>query len=333
MANANGGTVPLILKALSKTSFGDFSASFGGISQGMFLPFVKGVCSVLTLLLLWLVTSPAQAQTTTINLSLHNKISSQSPKIGDVITYTIVVANAPGSTTATTVSVKEELPAGGVTYVPGSASAVRGTGTYVADTGIWSIASIAPGDSVVLTLSATVNQPGVWFNKAEVVSADQTDLNSTPNNQSLTEDDYDTVCFSIPILWYPGDEYTVTVPSGYDNITWYRNDVPISTSAVSTSLAEVNGDFSLTIKSVGTYRFMTFRTGCPATNCCAIQVIPGLYGSLGNFVFNDLNKDGAQTPGEPGIDNVRAYLYDESGKVKLDSTVTAGGGKYLFDSL
>ncbi|GAB3808398.1 hypothetical protein GCM10028819_47380 [Spirosoma humi] len=298
----------------------------------MFLPIAKGFFFVLTLLL-WLVVSSAQAQTTTINLSLHNKISSQSPKIGDVVTYTLVVANAPGSTTATAVSVKEELPDGGVTYVPGSASIVRSTGTYAADTGIWSIASIAPGDSAVLTLSATVKQPGVWFNKAEVVSAGQTDLNSVPNNQSLTEDDYDTVCFSIPILWYPGDEYTVTIPSGYDNITWYRNDVPISTSAVSTSLAEVNSDFSLTIKSVGTYRFMTFRTGCPATNCCAIQVIPGLYGSLGNFVFNDLNKDGAQTPGEPGIDKVTVYLYDQSGKTKLDSTVTAGGGNYLFDSL
>ncbi|GAB3775145.1 hypothetical protein GCM10028818_18840 [Spirosoma horti] len=283
--------------------------------------------------MLWLVSSSAQAQTPTINLSLYNKISSQAPKIGDIITYTVVVVNAPGSATATAVSVKEELPSGGVLYVPNSATIVRGAGTYAANTGIWTIPSIAPGDSSVLTLKATVQQQGVWFNKAEVVAAGQTDSNSIPNNQSLTEDDYDAVCFSVPILWYPGDEYTVTIPSGYDQIVWYRNDVPISTSALSTSLAEVNSDFSLTIKSTGTYRFVTYRTDCPATNCCDIQVIQGPYGSLGDFVFNDLNKDGAQSSGEPGIDGVKVYLYDQLGTTKLDSMITAGGGKYLFDSL
>ncbi|AKD56798.1 T9SS C-terminal target domain-containing protein [Spirosoma radiotolerans] len=299
----------------------------------MSLSLGKGACSVLSLLMLWLVSSSSQAQTPTINLSLHNAISSQAPKIGDVVTYTIIVANAPGSITATSVSVKEELPSGGVAYVPGSASVVRGAGTYDANTGIWNTPLIVPGDSAVLTLKATVQQQGVWFNKAEVVAAGQTDSNSIPNNQSLTEDDYDAVCFSVPILWYPGDEYTVTIPSGYDQIVWYRNDVPISTSAVSTSLAEVNSDLSLTIKSTGTYRFVTYRTGCPATNCCDIQVIQGPYGSLGDYVFNDVNKDGAQSAGEPGIDGVKVYLYDQLGTTKLDSTITAGGGKYLFDSL
>ncbi|MFD2936912.1 Ig-like domain-containing protein [Spirosoma flavum] len=303
-------------------------------------PIRKQVWVALTLLLLWLVSSPVQAQTpSTINLSLHEAISSQVPAIGDVVSYTIVVANSPGSTTATTISIKDELPAGGVIYIPGSASIVRGNGTYTsaistsAITGVWNITSIAPGDSAVLVLSATVNQRGVWFNTAEVVSADQTDSNSIPNNQSLVEDDYTTVCFSVPILWYVGDEYTVTIPSGYDQVVWYRGDTPISSSAVSTSLAEVNSDFSLTIKSPGVYRFVSYRTGCPATNCCNIEVKQGPYGSLGDYVFIDINKNGAQDTGEAGIDGVNVYLYNQTGATKLDSAVTAGGGKYLFDSL
>ncbi|WP_461125424.1 SdrD B-like domain-containing protein, partial [Spirosoma aerophilum] len=290
--------------------------------------------------MLWLVVLPAKAQTPTINLSLHKTINSQAPVIGDIVTYTVVVANAPGSTTATNVTIKDELPFGGVAYVPGSATTVRGNGTFAsvtsasAITGTWNITSpIAPGDSAVLILKATVLQRGVWFNTAEVISADQTDSNSIPNNQNLTEDDYDAVCFSVPILWYPGDEYTVSIPSGYDQIVWYRDNMPISTSAVSTSLAEVNSDFSLTIKSPGVYRFVTYRNGCPATNCCDIQIIQGPYGSLGDYVFADINKDGAQTPGEPGIDGVKVYLYDQLGTTKLDSTVTSGGGKYSFDSL
>ncbi|GAB3736156.1 hypothetical protein GCM10028816_38240 [Spirosoma lituiforme] len=286
--------------------------------------------------MLWLVVSPALAQSPTINLTLHNAINNQSPKIGDVVTYTIVVTNAPGSATATSVAVKEELPNGGVAYVPGSANVVRGSGTYTPDAsslaGIWNITSIAPGDSAVLTIRATVHQQGVWFNKAEVIAADQTDLNSTPNNQSLTEDDYEAVCFSVPIVWYPGDEYTVTIPSGYDQIVWYRNDVPISTSAVSTSLAEVNSDLSLTIKSAGTYRFATYRTGCPATNCCDIQVIPGSYSSLGDLVFADTNKDGIRQTNEPGIPNVAVVLLDEM-NTPISSTTTNSSGIYSFTGL
>lgn len=312
--------------------------SFSGYANGMTTSGWKGAYSVLTLLLLWLVSAPAQAQTT-INLRLHKAISNSAPAVSDVLTYTLVVANAPGSTTATNVSVKDELPGGGVTYVPNSASALRGNATFTsvftasAITGTWTIPSIAPGDSIVVVMKATVISRGVWFNTTEIAAADQKDSNSTPNNGSLLEDDYSAVCFSVPLLWYPGDEFTVTIPSNYKQIVWYRNETPISTSAVSTSLAQVNSDFSLTIKSPGTYRFELAQNGCPASGCCPVQVNQGPYGSLGNFVFLDTNKDGAQTTGEPGIDNATVQLYDKTATTLLSETVTSGGGKYLFDSL
>ncbi|WP_381523530.1 SdrD B-like domain-containing protein, partial [Spirosoma soli] len=319
----------------SKGSLEKLLSSFAGSGSLMTRLAVKGACTAFIFMLLGLVASSVQAQSpASINLSLNKTVNSQAPNIGDVITYTLVVTNAPGSTIATGVSVKDQLPAGGVSYVPSSASALRGSGTYNTGTGIWNITSpIAPNDSVVLVLSATVLERGVWFNTAEIFSADQTDSNSTPNNQELLEDDYDAVCFSVPILWYAGDEYTVTVPSGYDQIVWYRNDVPISTSSVSTSLAEVNTDLSLTIKSPGVYRFVSYRATCPATNCCDIQVIQGPFGSLGDYVFVDANRNGAQDDGATGLDGVTVFLYDSTGTTKLDSTVTANGGKYLFDSL
>ena len=305
---------------------------------------LKGIVSVCTLLFGWLVALSVQAQTQpTINLSLHTYSNTQSPAIGDVVTYSVVVTNAPGSATATGITVQDNLPAEGVAFVPGSASVVRGTATFTttgsttATVGTLSIPAIAPGDSAILVFKATVQARGVWFNIAEITAAGQTDTNSVPNNHSLTEDDYDAICFSVPILWYVGDQYTITVPSGYDQIVWYREvggvSTAISSSAVSTSLAEVNSDFSLTIKSPGTYRFVTYRAGCPSTNCCDIIMQPGPYGSLGDFVFLDTNRNGAQDTGEPGIDKVKVYLYDSKGTTKLDSTVTAGGGKYLFDSL
>ncbi|WP_332368278.1 SdrD B-like domain-containing protein [Spirosoma telluris] len=339
LADTGGGSVLIRPKPWEGGRFYQLLSLLTSYTYGATTPVLKGALSVFSFLLLWLAGSPLYAQAQgTIDLSLHKSISTQAPAIGDIISYTIVVANAPGSTTATNVSVKDNLPVGGVAFVPGSATITRGTGTYTptgsatATTGTWLIPSIAPGDSAVVVLKATVLERGVWFNTAEVVAADQTDTDSVPNDQSLVQDDYDAVCFSVPILWYVGDEYTVTIPSGYDQIVWYRDNTPISASVVSTSLAEVNSDFSLTIKSPGTYRFITYRNSCPATNCCDIQVIQGPYGSLGDYVWLDVNKDGAQT-GESGIDGVKVYLYDQTGTTKLDSTVTAGGGKYLFDSL
>ena len=336
--DAGGGPASSWAMSSIMSSLTGLLSSFAGCANGMTTFGWKGAYSVMAFVLLWVVSAPAQAQST-INLRLHKAISKSAPAIDDTVTYTLTVANAPGSTTATNVSVKDVLPEGGVTYVPNSASALRGNATAAfifsasAISVTWTIPSIAPGDSVVVVLKAKVIGRGVWFNTAEVAAADQQDLNSTPNNGILSEDDYSAVCFSVPLLWYPGDEFTVTIPPGYTQIVWYRNDTPISTSAVSTSLAQVNSNLSLTIKSPGSYRFELPQTGCPASGCCPVQVDQGPYGSLGNFVFLDSNKDGAQTAGEPGIDNVTVQLYDKTATTLLSTTITAGGGKYLFDSL
>ena len=64
--------------------------------------------------------------------------------------------------------------------------------------------------------------------------------------------------------------------------------------------------------------------------------------ALGDFVWNDINQNGIQDPGEAGIDAVRVELYKHTGSqvgpdptkdTYLDFTLTSGGGKYLFSSL
>ena len=54
--------------------------------------------------------------------------------------------------------------------------------------------------------------------------------------------------------------------------------------------------------------------------------------SLGDRVWNDLNSDGVQDPGEPGFVGVTVNLYDDSGN-PLASTVTGADGIYSFDHL
>ncbi|QJD77274.1 SdrD B-like domain-containing protein [Spirosoma rhododendri] len=290
----------------------------------------RALVRVGVLLLGLLSLSAAAYSQATIDLSVHTHIDRSKPALGDVVTYTVVVSNAPSLSTATGVVVKNTLP-GGAAYVPSSAVVARGTGSYDPQTGNWVVGALASGDSAVLTLKATVLERGVWFDTAQVTAADQTDLDSTPNNDKLYEDDYEGSCFSVPLQLYRGDEFTVEVPSGYHQVTWYRNDVDVRT--VSADSAVVNGDSSLTIKSPGTYRFTTYNKGCPSSNCCDIDVIQGPYGSLGNFVFLDANKDGLFDSGDTGLDGVKIYLYDQTGQTKLDSTVSANGGKYVFGNL
>ncbi|MFN3852410.1 MAG: SdrD B-like domain-containing protein, partial [Spirosomataceae bacterium] len=56
-------------------------------------------------------------------------------------------------------------------------------------------------------------------------------------------------------------------------------------------------------------------------------------GSIGDYVFNDNNKDGIQNGGDTPVSGIKVYLLDGVTGAKLDSTITDGTGKYLFDSL
>jgi uncharacterized repeat protein (TIGR01451 family) len=54
--------------------------------------------------------------------------------------------------------------------------------------------------------------------------------------------------------------------------------------------------------------------------------------SLGNYVWKDLNRDGVQDAGEPGIGNVLVLLLDATG-TQIGATQTDSTGYYLFDEL
>ncbi|MDF1544667.1 MAG: SdrD B-like domain-containing protein [bacterium] len=62
-----------------------------------------------------------------------------------------------------------------------------------------------------------------------------------------------------------------------------------------------------------------------------IQISP-MKASLGDFVWNDLNEDGVQDAGEPGIPGVTVFLTDCSGQI-LASTITDANGNYYFTNL
>ncbi len=289
----------------------------------------KGFAATIMLVLFTVLGLSAQ---TSIDLSLRKEIDNSMPALNGTVKYTLWLKNS-GPSTANTIIVQDNFPIGGANLVSHTGGA---SFSYTAGTGIglWSVASLATGDSVSLVITATVLQRGVFFNTAEVksVGAGQSDIDSTPNNSLLYEDDFAASCFSVPLYWYPGEEYTVSVPAPYKygaTIKWFNGSTQITQGS---NVAVVNADSSLTIKAPGNFTFTTNVTSCPAQGCCAVQIIEGPYGSLGDYVFADNNSDGIQNAGDSPISGIKVYLLDAAGN-KLDSTTTNVLGKYEFDSL
>jgi SdrD B-like domain len=78
-------------------------------------------------------------------------------------------------------------------------------------------------------------------------------------------------------------------------------------------------DCGATQKSLkgSTFSFRSFE-------CC--------YGSIGDYVYLDLDNSNTQTAGDRPIPNIKVYLLDNTG-AKIDSTLTDINGLYKFDSL
>ena len=55
-------------------------------------------------------------------------------------------------------------------------------------------------------------------------------------------------------------------------------------------------------------------------------------GSIGDFVWKDLDGDGVQDDNEPGVGGVTVYLTDCNGTI-LATEVTSNSGYYLFNNL
>jgi uncharacterized repeat protein (TIGR01451 family) len=106
--------------------------------------------------------------------------------IGDQVTFTISLNNL-GPNDAANVHVADLLPAGYAYF-----SSTPSQGTYTAATGDWNVGTVGVLTTPTLTIVATVvgNKPAsAYTNYAQVSASGSFDPNSTPNNNSTTEDD------------------------------------------------------------------------------------------------------------------------------------------------
>ena len=118
------------------------------------------------------------------------------------------------------------------------------------------------------------------------------------------------------------------------------------------------GDYRVTFGSLSTYELSPAAVGAPKSsgtdsdagtgtgvtqtftmvdNESTVNVDAGMFqrASISNFVWEDLNANGVQDGGEPGVDGVTVELLDSSGASFTTpvTTTTAGGGLYSFANL
>ena len=162
------------------------------------------------------------------------------------VIYTLTVSNTLPHDDATGVEVTDVLPEG-LTYVSST-----GDGSYDPLTGLWQIGTVAKdGGTATLAITVRADTTKNQENHAEITACDQEDIDSVPGNDSLDEDDDDSVGIVIPQSadlslskhhnnYYPvlGDtvEFTIRVnndgPDGATNIL-VRDNLPASFDFVS----------------------------------------------------------------------------------------------------
>jgi uncharacterized repeat protein (TIGR01451 family)/gliding motility-associated-like protein len=121
-----------------------------------------------------------------IDVTLRKTANKRLVARNDVVTYTVEVKNeSPGAeTAATNVRVEDALPVG-LAFVS-STNFINNSGVLVA-----TIPIIAINQTVLLTYEALVTGSGQIVNFAQVTAADQKDIDSSPSNGPLVNEDDD----------------------------------------------------------------------------------------------------------------------------------------------
>jgi len=207
-------------------------------------------------------------------------------------------------------------------------SAIQGTGSFVGTTDTSAIAMYYPilyGDTVSFVYCITENGCENC-DTVQVIGAAVSDPSFNLTNI--------TTCMGMD-----GQINLVGLESSTTYDLYYMLDSvqqgPISISA------DAMGNYSIAGLGDGTYSdiYVENEFSCTSGLLGPISLSSLCTQDLGNYVWEDLDSDGVQDTGEPGVDSVIVYLYEDTDMdgvpdgPPIDSTVTTGGGYYIFPDL
>ncbi len=118
------------------------------------------------------------------DLSVSKRANTPQPAADNTIEYTIGVHNA-GPDAATGVELTEAMPPGSTVLT----SSVT-QGTYTPATGLWQVGTVPVGASAFLSVRVQLTGPGPHVNTAQITNSDLPDPDSTPGNNTSSEDDF-----------------------------------------------------------------------------------------------------------------------------------------------
>ena len=192
-----------------------------------------------------------------IDLALTKSVSQSEVDVGARVTFTVTVTNE-GLAGATGVTVSDALPAG-LTYFSDN-----GGGAFDPATFVWTIGSLAAGASTSLDFIVSVDEVGTFTNVAQVATANEPDVDSTPGNNVPTEDDQDdasvtaaavaATCTLGNFIWLDSDRDGQQDASekGIANV---RVDLTnTATNVTSSTTTDANGLYLFADLPAGTYR-------------------------------------------------------------------------------
>jgi trimeric autotransporter adhesin len=259
------------------------------------------------------------------DLSLAQTVNTNTALSGNNVTFTLTLTN-DGQTNVSGVVVTDMLPSG-ATLVSATPSA--GTTNLVGNTLTWQVGNVsASSPALTLAVVITLNNSGVFYNSAEISAMNETDIDSTPNNKILSEDDNSSSCTSVPYKYCVGEQIQINVSAdaGYSNYQWYKNGVLI---AGATSQ-------NYTITSIGSYNFTADVSAgissCNGSLCCPIIVenYPAI--SLTNTATQPTcaTANGSVVLTYTGGVSPFTYSKDGTSFVSTNSFTNLGAGAYTF---
>ncbi|WP_170069478.1 DUF11 domain-containing protein [Spirosoma pollinicola] len=186
-----------------------------------------------------------------VTLDLQQFVNKSKAKIGELVSYTVVLTNT-GTTSAAMTAVQISRLAG-LHYI--TSSIVPPPGTTVnpsAPISTWTVASLSGGQSLSLTFQAIADSSGILYNKATIPG------------------DTATVCTSVPVKVCVGEKYTfrLTAVPGRSAYQWFRTFQGVTTELTSftTNVLDITqpGEYKLAVDN---------QAGkCPDFSCCPFIV-------------------------------------------------------------
>ncbi|MDP1816062.1 MAG: SdrD B-like domain-containing protein [Leadbetterella sp.] len=182
-------------------------------------------------------------------------------QINDTIMYRIIIRRTDTLNVTDIVSVKDSLGAH-LAFLSASAT----SGTYNPASHIWSNVELSNNDNDTLTIMARVmtNMGGQMPLTAWIYSSNYNDMDSTPGNKNVAEDDYgqSSVVIPISICSTKNEHVTLTAPLGYSSYQWQLNGSDLIGGTGPTYAANLPGNYTVILNGVP----------CLAGNCCPIVV-------------------------------------------------------------